>query len=348
MKQPRDVFLISSPLQALVVYLLLSDSKLYRINSPIVFLEGSYALPPLNDVRMIRVSDTRARNATELKENAALIDNEIESPCNLWVSDLLWPMNNLAYSKLLAAEKISTLNFFDEGLVLYLKYKLSLATYFREVVKALILRARYSSYSIPARKPFSDNFLNGRILAIHPELIGLDSGVERLEIDVTKVRDFSRLSGDSINQSKIAQASSPLLFLSQPYHRFSSASEFGGMMKDLVKYLEKSGFTELFIKLHPSESLDDFRKYYSAFGFSKVLEDMRSPIEANVMNLSSTSTLLTFNSSALLNVKRFGFKGNLISYGLDWVEKKFPYQRKVFIRQDELFRHVGAEVISAL
>jgi|GEM_PF-2821093 len=348
MNQSQDVFLVSSPLQALVVYLLLSDSKAYGINAPIVILEGNYDIPLLNGVKTIRMYDTRSRIVSEMKENVSLIEKEIKYQCNLWVSDLLWPMNNLAYATLLSGNKISAINFFDEGLVLYLKYKLSLATYFREAVKACILRARYSSYSIPARMPFSGNHLNGRILAIHPELLDGVMGVEKLEIDVNKVHEFSRLAGDSINHSKITHAANPLLFLSQPYHRFSSASEFEKIMSGLMKYLEQSGFTELFIKLHPSESSEEFEKHYASFGFSRVMEDIRSPIEANVLNMPSSSTLLTFNSSALLNVKKFGFPGKLISYGLDWVEKKFPYQRKVFVKQHQLFRHVGADVVSAI
>lgn len=93
-------------------------------------------------------------NQKAIKNNFIKIENYVNGKSVLWVSDLFWPMNNFTYASLLKSNKISSINFFDEGMVLYWRKNVGLIRFLREILKSLALKIELGSYSFVPTKPF--------------------------------------------------------------------------------------------------------------------------------------------------------------------------------------------------
>ena len=135
----QTAFLISSPLQALACWLILKDDNFIKQSNIIVFTEGRYELPAILGVNQIQLENAR-KNKKNIKSNLEVITSNIDLKCELWVSELLWPMNNAIYSNLIARNKIKTVNFLDEGTVMYFNLTHSDYKYIRELLKSFILK----------------------------------------------------------------------------------------------------------------------------------------------------------------------------------------------------------------
>jgi hypothetical protein len=118
-------------------------------------------------------------------------------------------------------------------------------------------------------------------------------------------------------------------------------------LKALESRLNAMGFDNLFIKLHPTESESDYLKYYKKYNFKLLFSDANEPIEAYADVLGKHVDIVGFNSSALLNLKKFGFQGRVTSFGLDYIgslAKHDPHllkiQKKIFQSQNVNFEYL--------
>jgi len=328
------IFLVHTSLQALVCYLYIKNRINIYSKRTLVFLEGEIKMPPINGVSFIKIINTRG-DKLAVKENIKLIQSYINFNCELWVSELIWQMNNALYSHLLSKDRLKSINFFDEGSIMYLNTEHSWKFFLRQLLKSVILKLYYPKYSLIKRKMYFTNKKNGLVLAINPNLIeGSNHNIIELEYDKDMVSKFL-----SIVEQKDAQYLNDIfkdriiLFLSQPYYRIISEKKFNEFLEQVSRVIDNDQSGNLYIKLHPSEKLDVYEKYYKKFGF-KILDKCSSvPMEALLHLLTPDSVIVSSNSSLFFNARKFGFKGEIISVGLDLITKQVYYSSDTYYKR---------------
>jgi len=344
------IFLISSPLQALACWLILKDDSFLKKSDIIVFTEGYYTLPDISNVKQIELKNTR-KNKKNIKDNIEVITSSIHGKCELWVSELLWPMNNAAYSNLKANNRIESVNFLDEGVVMYFNITHSTYQYARELLKSFILKFYFKNYTFPSRKMFSESKKNGRMAAFNPELIDNFKNIEKISIKQKIVNEFAenfikknhKKEIDTINKSK-----EPVLILAQPYYRVMKSGKFDDILIELKNYLNSRGVSDIFIKLHPSESLKDYKKHYHHLGFKLVFSDLQmTPAEIILSKLDKNVKVASFGTSAFINARKFGFYGEMIVYKFEQIVLEFvPFQAQRHITLlSDLYKKTGCNVV---
>ena len=318
----HNIVLISSPLQAIAVSQIINQNKPFFVgkNKTIIFCESKYnlSLPP--KIEIIYIPNNR--NYSNLKRSLVVIKGNIKSKCNLWVSEILYPVNNAIYTYLKNNSFLNKINFFDEGMVTYYLQKIPFIYLVREIIKIIYIGFKYNvRLTIPSRNLFSGNYLNGSVYAICPELFPEPIKNAKpliFNFNINNLGDPSRLNNlfNGLTNEK------SLLFLSQPHHRISKKKEFYLLMNAMSKSIDSLGVTRRFIKLHPSENIDDFNKYYKSFNF--ILVDIgNNPMETILNTLPTNIILMSNNSSTLIFANKLGFKGEVYSFGLDWIQSQY-------------------------
>lgn len=344
------IFLISSPLQALACWLIIKDNSFLKKSNIIVFTEGYYTLPDTANVKRIEVKNTR-KNKKNIKDNIEIISSSIHGKCELWVSELLWPMNNAAYSNLKANNRIKSVNFFDEGVVMYFNTTHTTYQYARELLKSFILKFYFKHYTFPSRKMFSESEKNGRVASFNPELIDNFKNIEKICIKQNIINEFAenfikknhKREIDRINKSK-----EPVLILAQPFYRVMQSSKFEEILIKLKNYLNSRDVSDIFIKLHPSESLKDYKSHYHHLGFKLVFSDLQStPAEVLLSKLNRNVKVASLGTSAFINARKFGFCGEMIVYGFEQIVLNtvpLQAQRHITLLTD-LYKKTGCNVV---
>ncbi|WP_114661848.1 polysialyltransferase family glycosyltransferase [Polynucleobacter necessarius] len=337
----KNIFLVSSALQSITIFLLLKRDPQLK-NSSIIFFENETALIPRSFKNVIMIESTRG-NRKAIKNNFKKIENYVDGKPVLWVSDLFWPMNNFTYTSLLKSNKLSSINFFDEGMVLYWRKNIGLIRFLREALKSLTLKIALGCYSFLPTKPFFGIKKLGKIYAYHKDLLKHE-GVQEINIESNDLEEFrNALDINYSHLSKTKIDGKCTLFLAGPYYRLSSASEFAVLLRKLVSYLNYCGFHNLIVKLHPTESKQDYFNYYQCHGF-KLMDCVNSfPIEAYADLMGDIDCVVGFNSSALLNLKKFGYEGRLLSFGLDYVSNLAKFDVDLTAKQTRIFGAKGVE-----
>jgi hypothetical protein len=345
-----NIVLISSPLQALVFWLILNSDIVKDNNFFYVYLEGNLEFPSKNNCIIHNVHDTRGVGQKYINCNLDLIVST--DAVKLWISDPFWPMNNAIYTKLKIQNKLLTVNYFDEGLVLYWQWNTNIYRLFREYSKSIYLKIWCDiNYTQLGFKPFISLSPAEMVFAIHPNLLNIEISTQKIDVDEYYTNQFTRyverrcMVNQANNNIHSIQGNS-LFFLSQPYYRISSTKAYLDLLLGLRKYIYNNQFSEIFIKLHPSESEDDFNMFYRDMGFQLIKNPHNIPIESYMSILPRETTLLSFNSSALLNSRVFGFRGQVVSYGLDWISQHYKYDKNLLRLQTNIFNRNNIDIIS--
>lgn len=347
MRSFSHVMLISSPLQAVVAAMLLAGECELNPSRTIVFIEDDGLAGLFDDVACVAIANTRLAGRANISANLRLIESYLAGPVTLWVSDILWPMNNALYTALRATRRLEAVNFYDEGMVLYWQERLSRLSSIRQCLKFVLLRLRLGTrFTCPARAPFYDNDRNGHVYALHPELLSSTERVRPVVLDLDRVESMGqRLDAQLGNSEWTRPLVGGALVLSQPYYRVADPEKFLSVMHGLATELRRRGHDRLFIKLHPSEGIAQFDKNYRRLGFDAILSGLKAPVETVLRSLPASCTLASFNSSALLNARKYGFKGNILSYGLDWVADQYPWDHTLFNLNKTMLEQVDVEMV---
>tara|TARA_B100001059_G_C17835333_1_gene587675 strand:+ start:809 stop:1849 length:1041 start_codon:yes stop_codon:yes gene_type:complete len=339
----HNIVLISSPLQALIVSQIITQNKSIFLgeNKTTIFCESKYKLSTPKIIEIIYIPNNR--NYTNLKQSLFIIKENIKSKCNLWVSEILYPVNNAIYTYLKKNSFLNKINFFDEGMVTYYLQKISFMYLVREILKIIYISFKYNvRLTIPSRNLHSGNYLNGTLYVICPEL--LQEPIKNAKQIIFNINDlgvpfrFNNLF-DGLAKDK------SLLFISQPLHRITSKKEFYSLINAMLKSIKSLGVKRCFIKLHPSESIDDFNKYYKRFNFIPVNVG-NNPTEIIFNNLPPNLILMSINSSSLIFANKFGFNGKVYSFGLDWVHSQYSsIWTDIFNTQAPIFIKAGVKLL---
>ncbi len=335
----KNIFLVSSALQSISVFLLLKrDAKL--MDSSIIFLEQGTTLFPGDFRKVVQIESTRG-NRKVIRKNFEKIKIYADDMIILWVSDLFWPMNNYIYTSLIKSKKILSINFFDEGMVLYWRKNIGLIRFLREVLKSILLKLELGSYSFLPTSPFFGVKRMGKVYAYHQDLLKHEN-VEEINIGPSDLKEYRyALHITDLHIPKENFNGGTALFLAGPYYRLGSKSEFAVLLRKLVSYLNYCGFRNLIVKLHPTESRQDYFDYYQCHGFKLINCENNIPIEAYADLMDDIDCVVGFNSSALLNLRKFGFNGKLISYGLDYISSLAKFDTNLITTQKKFFGAKG-------
>lgn len=349
MSEISNVFLISSPLQVFVADSILAKFDFEQLRATMIVVEDEAFCDAFPGLECISICSTRLEGQKTIAHNLRAPLSNLTGAVSLWVSDILWPMNNAIYTELLRSDMLHRVNFFDEGIVLYWQERLSLYSRLRERAKFIILSERLKvQFTAPAGRPFYDNRLNGEVYALHPKLLTPNEKVRPLEIDLGRVAGLTATLEDrtgAVADAELNLQAGSALVLSQPHYRIADGGKFKSLVGGLAQQLRQRGHDRLYVKLHPSEGIDLFDQFYRDYGFEVAFAGMKSPIEAILQNLPASCTLASYNSSALLNARKFGFKGQVLSYGSNWVAAQYPMQRRLGQITQSLFERAEIEVV---
>jgi hypothetical protein len=340
MKKYKNLFIISSALQSVSVFLILQNNKSF-IPDSIVFIEEGLSNFPDAICETRKILPTRNKKSA-INNNCKYILSFSDQQSTLWVSDLFWPMNNAIYTHMRSAKQLLGINFIDEGMVLYWLAKMGKKRYIRELLKSIYLKIFLGNYYILNKNPFLVPENKSFIYAYHPELIS-SSNKFKIEINKNNLNKYRVLSGINFDEHILSDDVNvkAALFLAGPYYRLSSKHTFDVLLASLSKRLTTLGYKKLYIKLHPTETIDDYKIYYENHGFELAFFGEHHPIEVYGDLLGEFLCVVGFNSSALLNLRKFGFKGILLSYGLDYISSLAKLDFNLMGAQKKLFESQG-------
>jgi hypothetical protein len=347
MRKFANAFFISSPLQLVVVDALLGARPELSRDDVVIFVENKQWADFFQNFECIVIENTRLEGRNLISQNLAVIEARLADRVTLWVSDILWPMNNAIYTRLRRGGQLEAINFFDEGMVLYWVERLTWLSWGREWIKFLLLRLKLGlRFTLPARAPFYGNKRNGKVYALHSDLLSRPEMAEPLAIDLKHVSYMKERLEEKSPADRPAGdwAENAAVFLSQPYYRVTSEEKFAAVLSGMANYLRKQGHSQLYVKLHPSEGTEVFNRYYRDLGFEIVFAAMKGPVEIALQDLPASCTLVSFNSSALLNACKFGFPGQRLSYGLNWVAKQYPMRRNLLALNRAILEGAGVRI----
>jgi hypothetical protein len=311
------------------------------IPDSIVFIEEGLSNFPNGICETKKILPTRNKKRA-INQNCKYILSFADQQTTLWLSELFWPMNNALYAYIRRAKKILGLNFFDEGMVLYWLEMMGKRRYMRELLKSIFLKFFLGNYFVLNKNPFLVPEDNSLIYAYHPELINSANKFE-IKVDKGHLHKYRELSGISLDKHSLGNeiGDKAALFLTGPYYRLSSKHAFDALLTSLVKRLTSLGYSKLYIKLHPTETMDDYKLYYEKHGFKLAFFGEHYPVEVYGDLLGNGLCLVGFNSSALLNLRKFGFRGVLLSFGLDYISSLAKFDSNLMCAQKMLFETQG-------
>lgn len=344
MKQ-LNLFVISSPLQLLTVTnIQLQFPKKHNENS-ILFVEGErYHHPAANDgwdeivianyVRP-RIDNLIKNIRLNLQSIDTLLTKHKPTRVKLFISDLYWVSNNVIFAYLLKRFKDNmSCALFDEGCALYTKPDLSYRDRMRSFIKWMALKTAGMPYLILHKKSFDQgNPLIHSLYCYHPELFTGERLRKSIGLNPELLQSFLAQLTKLNEPTTIRQKT--LLFLSQPYHLYIPMAELKIIMNNMKDYFQKKGVNEFFLKPHHLDKPEWKNILENELGFKTYTGNVSIGIEAAARYLDF-EYVVAFSSSALLNLKKFGYRGEVVSYGREQIGR-FRQIRKINKKVYEIY-----------
>ena len=139
-------------------------------------------------------------------------------------------------------------------------------------------------------------------------------------------------------------ANKGLIFISQPYYNIVGEKKFKKFLQGFINYIDTNKFSTLYIKLHPSEDTTIYNKYYKELGFINFLPKCNLPMEVILQHIPQFYTIISFNSSVLINAQSFGFQGKVISFGLNWINSNIKCNGDFLKNHIRIFKLKNVEI----
>lgn len=348
------LFLVSSPLQAIsATNIRLQYLKDVKDKDILLFCEGGEYESIVDSTvwnNIIFGRNTRP-SIYNAKDNIRFNLKLIESFCQdkstnsitLYISDLYWLFNNVVFahmSKQFSGHFSSAI--YDEGVVMYAKQQLSVRDFLLSLKKYIWIKVngfqgimlRPSNYE--HRNPlveyiycyhpelFENNLRRNKAVTLYPEIV---------------IPSIIRVTGSS---APIGYDANSLLFLSQPLYRIMDEEDYKAIIINMMQYFSKKGISNFVVKPHPADKKEWMDYLINDLGFKVFPLDSNIAIEAYAHRLNF-GYVVSFTSSALLNLNKFGFKGKSVSYGINAIPDNGKANKKTI----EIFKKAGIEVIFA-
>ena len=272
--------------------------------------------------KALAVTDTRpeyGHAASKVRKNLETLANEISlasyRQIELVVSDLFWLMNNVFVAWMVHFCRSRNIHFrlslIDEGAVLYTGTHLGM----RRTLKSLAKFAYLKLHRFPALWIHSGNadYLNAlctKVYCLHPNLLDLPQHVEMERIDPGWM---AAVYGS--NQAEIQLPVRSCLYLSQPLYKSIDMARQLGVVQESRSYLQKQGMIHFYYKAHHADLPEWLGRLEKDCSFQPLALQDRIPIEL-VARTCGADVVLGHSTSALLNLRAYGYRGRIISFGL--------------------------------
>jgi hypothetical protein len=272
--------------------------------------------------KQLAVADARpeyGHAADKIRKNLETLANEISlasyRQIELVVSDLFWLMNNVIVAwmvRFCACRKIQfRLSLMDEGAVLYTGTRLGMRRTLKSLAKFVYLKLhRFSALWI---RPGNADYLNPlctKVYCLHPNLLDLPRHVEVERIDSAWM---AVVYGS--NQAKIPLPPGSCLYLSQPLYKSIDMERQLEVVQESRSYLQKQGIIHFYYKAHHADVPEWLGRLESECRFQPLALQDRIPVEL-VARTCGADIVLGHSTSALLNLRVYGYRGRIISFGL--------------------------------
>ena len=348
------IFLVSSPLQVISVTNIMFQFLKSKNEDSLLFCEGERLKTQISDetlwTQVIYGLDTRPslNNATKnLRHNFKILSEIINEykHVELYISDLYWLLNNIVFSELrLKYGKDYRCTLFDEGMVLYQQNSSSL---WRQCLKWLWQKTKGFKCTFISGKQKQQKRLVSQIFAYHPTLLGHSCiPIQTLNPELLKHSFEQLMDSASIGLAPNQFPEGGLLYLSQPYYRVMPLENFKELIERMVTYFRAQGIKDFYIKPHDADSqawIASLEKDYGFIPFTKVRSGIAIETLATRLKFD---IVVSIGSSALLNLKLFGFRHNVISYGLTETAKNHSSLRRAHQAIKRLYVSLNVSMIN--
>jgi hypothetical protein len=330
-EEQLNIFLCSSPLQIvhshIVRYCYFQDGS----GDCILFCE-----PPV-DERLVRRNVWRTANTLaptkreygsavrNIRHNLQTILREVDfrryGSVHLLVSDLFWLMNNVTVATLARECKargvVFSFSILDEGALLYTIGRLSWKRKFRCWGRSLYLAANGLQTVIVGQSNADYRHpLCRAVYCLHPQLIAVRANFPVLPIQPHHLAD---VYGDDLGRLDLPEGS--CLYLSQPlYSRIGIAGQ-AELVSACREMLAGQGIRNFYYKAHHFDR-QDWLEVLESQGFHRISTSRSFPVEVWA-RACNAEVIFSHFSSALLNLRLYGFEGRVAACGLGHVKAAF-------------------------
>lgn len=361
MKQSSSLhlFLVSSPLQLLTATILNLQYLQPLTNvTKVMFIEGEQytekdSLKLWDNIvygRPVRPHiDTLDTNIKYNIQKISQLNLSDYHDVTLYISDLYWTFNNVIYTYLLSSlsSERYKCSIYEEGLVMYVRESLSL----RDRAKSWFYFLKFYFKKIPYtilthRKHENRNEHINTIYCLHPHLFNIIERKNKCKpLNTSFAQPYIESNYPIRDAETKLKKDSSLLFLFQPFTNIITKGTLHAIIKQMVLYFSGKGVSEFYLKAHHFTSSEWLVELQEKYPFKIWQDDINVPIEIYASTLAFEN-VVAINSSALLNLKAFGYKGNLISFGLDRIEA-VKKQTLISKKIRNIYQKSGIEVVNS-
>jgi hypothetical protein len=346
-RKAATIFLCSSPLQLIHAHLVRHNYLATQDSDCFLFHEGPVSKQLIVEKMWTSVTElitskrahgnTQKNIATNLKGIFAEVHWDRYSSIELIISDLYWLMNNVAVAAISRMCRVSKKHFsfsiLDEGAVLYtgdrLGWKRSIrclgrsAYLFLNGLDTVIVRNSNADYRHPACRI---------VYCLHPALLRVPNHIPKVPIDPERLEEVYK---DGFGALRLEPRSA--LYLSQPVYQTLGIARQAELVRASRDMLSRQGIVNFYYKPHHFDS-DEWRScLQTEIGFSPIPNGHGLPVEVWAKSCNAELIFGHF-SSALLNMRAYGYQGRVVACGLKQVSGVFVENKQFLDYLDVLAR----------
>ena len=278
----------------------------------------------------ISVQDSRPEYgaiASRIRTNLARLQSRIPferySRIDLVVSDLFWLMNNVLAGEVARLCEQRGIDFglsiLDEGSVLYTGSRLGVRRTLRCWAKFAYLKLHgFAGFWLHPKNVDYLHPLCKRVFCLHPKLLSPPSRILIEEIDP---RLLERVYGERLVSVSLPPKS--CLYLFQPLYKLVGVQRQLQIVHGFLGYLRQRGIRHFYYKPHHADLPHWCGLLEGECGLKPLELREMVPIEF-LSARCNADVILSHSTSALLNLHAYGFRGEVIAYGLDKLRQSFP------------------------
>ena len=274
----------------------------------------------------------------------ATIDFDRYDSVHLLISDTFWLMNNAALAalsrKCRRAGRKFWFSILDEGAVLYTSAELNLKRSLRALARSVYLRSHgLPTALIGQRNANYRHPLCRTAYCLHPELLVPAAPVTFSRIFPDEIEE---IYGDIFGKATLPPSSA--VYVSQPLYGRIGMKRQAEIVKRSCEELRAQGASNFYYKLHHFDTPQWKIALQDVCGLEPLPCISTFPIEVWARECNAAVIFGHF-SSALLNLKSYGFKGRVVASGLEQVREAFHESAQFEAYKSALIRMGDIEMI---
>jgi hypothetical protein len=348
-RKAATIFLCSSPLQLIHAHLVRHNHFVAQDSDCFLFYEGPVSKQLLVDKMWTSVTGLTTSKRTHGNAQRNIVSNlktifaEVHwdrySSIELIISDLYWLMNNVAVAAISRMCRVSKKQFsfsiLDEGTVLYtgdrLGWKRSVRCLWRSAYLFLngfdtvVVRNSNADYRHPACRT---------VYCLHPALLRVPDHVPKVPIDPERLDEVYK---HGFGELRVEPRSA--LYLSQPVYQTLGIAGQADLVRASRDMLTRQGIVNFYFKPHHFDSEEWRNTVQMEIGFSPIPNGHGLPVEVWAKSCNAEVIFGHF-SSALLNMRAYGYQGRVVACGLKQVSGVFV-ENKQFLEYLDVLARLG-------